>query len=271
LSAQRFLYKTAAEKNCDTVLTTFAFFATVAVLSTVFFAVGGAGFENPGFLVIVSLVNSASFTVATIAHMESLKHVPAAESYSIIRLNVVLVALFSIVYFDDRLSMFQVAGIVLAVAVIGILANGRIGRGGRRDLKRGFALVFLSLFAGAAASISSKFAATGVDKFAFISLTYIFSAAFSFILKNRLFKRESPGDRGTALKVGVWMGLLNIGGYYAFLRALETGPLSVIATITGMHFVVAIVLSAVIYKEKIDKRQSAGVVLTLVSVALLRM
>ena len=271
MSAQRFLYKTAAEKDCDTVATTFAFFATVAVLGAAAFVVTGATFRDPGFLIVVSLVNSASFTAATLAHMESLKHVPAAQAYSIIRLNVVLVVVFSVFYFDDHLSAFQVSGIVLALAAMRTLTARNGDESASENSPRGLALVFAALFAGALASVSSKFAALQVDKFAFIFLTYVFSALFSFILKNRIFKGGADGDMKMSVKIGVWMGLLNIGGYYSFLKALETGPLSAIATITGMHFVVAIVLSAFLYGEKVSRRQATGVALTAASVVLLRL
>lgn len=269
MSAQRFLYKTAAEKKCDTALTTFAFFVTVAVLSFIFFLSTGAKLQNPGFLIAVSLVNGASFTAATLAHMESLKYVPAAEAYSLIRLNVIPVVVFSIIYFNDPLSVFQISGIMLALAVIRILTAGG-GELAYKNARSGFALVFVSLFAGAVASISSKFAAINVDKFAFICLTYVFSAGFSFFLKDRLFKGDKRGKAKESFQLGVVMGLLNIGGYYSFLMALETGPLSVIAMITGMHFVAAIALAALIYGEKPNARQSTGVALTVVSIILMR-
>ena len=271
MSAQRFLYKTAAEKDCDTVVTTFAFFATVAILGGVAFVATGATFRDPEFLIVVSLVNSASFTAATLAHMESLKHVPTAQAYSIIRLNVVLVVVFSVFYFDDQLSALQLSGIVLALAAMWTLTARNDDEPASGNSPRGLALVFAALFAGALASVSSKFAALQVDKFAFICLTYVFSAVFSFLLKNRIFKGGADGDMKMSVKIGIWMGLLNIGGYYSFLKALETGPLSAIATITGMHFVVAIVLSALLYGEKVSRRQAAGVALTAASVVLLRL
>ncbi len=273
MSAQRFLYKTAAEKKCDTAATTFAFFATVAVASTLLFLAEGAKLQRPAYLVAVAFVNAASFTAATVAHMESLKHVPAAEAYSLIRLNVILVVLFSVFYFGDRLSALQISGIILALAVIKILTGGGFGIGGYKgsgNARQGFALVSISLLAGAVASISSKFAALNVDKFAFISLTYIFSALFSFFLKGRIFKGKAAGKKKESLRLGIAMGVLNIGGYFSFLKALETGPLSVVAMIAGMHFVVAIALSALIYGEKPNARQTTGVALTVVSILLMR-
>ena len=66
------------------------------------------------------------------------------------------------------------------------------------------------------------------------------------------------------------MGVLNFFGFYAFLTALETGPLSIIALITGMHFVIAVVLSVLLYREKMNSRRVLGIVLTLLAVFLMQ-
>ena len=69
---------------------------------------------------------------------------------------------------------------------------------------------------------------------------------------------------------GIVMGILNFFGFYAFLLALQSGPLSAIALITGMHFVIAIGLSVLFYKERLTLARSLGIALTLLSVFLLR-
>jgi uncharacterized membrane protein len=67
------------------------------------------------------------------------------------------------------------------------------------------------------------------------------------------------------------MGLLNFFGFYAFLTALESGPLSVIALITGMHFVIAVALSVLLYRERMTPRRILGIGLTLLAVVFLQL
>jgi drug/metabolite transporter (DMT)-like permease len=270
LSAQRFLYKVAAEKRCSTHWTTFSFFATVAVFSSGLFALTAEPTGDTGVLIFIALVNSVAFLTATVTHIESLKYLPAAECYSIIRLNVVLVVIFSVVFLGDRPAISQVAGIVLAVVVIRLLTRQDLEAGAIRNAKKGLPLVFISMACGAAASVSSKFAALSVGKFAFMSVSYIFSALLSVALRNRLYPETENGRVRDAVMIGFVMGVLNLAGYYAFLSALSTGPLSAIALITGMHFVVAIALSALIYRERLTPVKLIGVVLTVISVILLR-
>jgi uncharacterized membrane protein len=66
------------------------------------------------------------------------------------------------------------------------------------------------------------------------------------------------------------MGVLNFFGFYAFLTALESGPLSIIALIAGMHFVIAVALSVLLYREKMTPRRILGIGLTLLAVVLMQ-
>ena len=123
---------------------------------------------------------------------------------------------------------------------------------------------------GATASVSSKFAAMYSDKFAFMALSYLFGMIGSLGITRALSYDKARQNRSAALGLGVLMGGFNFAGFYAFLYALERGPLSLIAAIVGMHFVIAIVLSAVIYHEKINPVGLVGILLTVISIVLIR-
>ena len=71
--------------------------------------------------------------------------------------------------------------------------------------------------------------------------------------------------------LGLIMGLANFVGFFALMQALTTGPLSIIVSITGIHFVVAIALSAIVYRETPDTVRITGIGLTLISIILMKM
>jgi uncharacterized membrane protein len=75
----------------------------------------------------------------------------------------------------------------------------------------------------------------------------------------------------TTLVIGSAMGILNFVGFYAFLSALSHGPLSLVASITGMNFVVSVALSILIYREKMTYARIAGFLLTIISIIFLRL
>lgn len=272
MGIQRFLYKVSAERRCNTAWAAFSFMGTVTVLSGLFFAVSRGTIRDAPVLLMIALVNSASFLAGTVTHIEALKRVSVVTAYAIIRLNVVLVVLFSVLYFGDRLSRAQSLGVFLAFGVIVLLTRaGERPDGPRSGAKRGLILVFASLFAGAVASVSSKFAAMHTDPLAFMALSYALSSLGALALR-RAVNPEEPGQRrGAALRLGLCMGLANFAGYYLFLRALSAGPLSVVVSVTSLHFVISIVLSAVIYRERMTVLKGLGVLATVAAVLLMRL
>jgi len=272
MGTQRFLYKVSAEKRCNTAWTTFSFMATVAVLSSILFLVLEETVTNLQFLLFIGLVNSVAFLLATITHIEALKNIPASVAYPIIRLSAVFVVIFSVLFFKDRPSLYQVIGIVLAMVVIVLLTrdvNDETSSYVRR--KTGFLCIFVALIAGAVAIISSKFAAMHTNKMAFIAISYIASSVFALGMRKRLQTEEANENPKDALLIGFAMGLINFAGYYSYLKALSTGPLSIISSIIGMHFIIAIILSALIYREKLTPSRVLGISLTLVSIILLKL
>lgn len=271
MGVQRFLYKVSAERECDTAWTTFSFMATVTVLSVVFFLSRRETLTDARMLLLTAGINSASFVLGTITHIEALKHLPSGVAYPIIRLNMVVVVLFSVLFLHDRVSLHQVLGILLAIVVIVILTRDAEERkGSLGSIRKGLLLVFVSLISGSVASISSKFAAVYSNKLGFMALSYFLGTLFSAALIRTSGKERSGGSRKDAISIGLLMGLINFVGFYTFLTALSVGPLSIIVSITGLHFVIAVLLSVIVYKEKLSRTRILGMALAIASILFLR-
>lgn len=272
MGIQRFFYKVAAERNYPTPWVTFAFMATVTLLSGGTYLFQQHLPVNIGVLATVALINSISFLVATVSHIEALKYIPANIAYSIIRLNVVVVAVFSIVYFKEQISLLQGIGLLTAVAAMIVLTT-QMGADNTTTVQRkrqGVIFIALALLGGSVASISSKFAAVHTDKLAFMALSYLMGMIGSLAIPNVVSRHKATTNHWAALGLGIVMGGFNFAGFYAFLYALERGPLSLIAAIVGMHFIIAIILSALIYNEKIRPAGLVGILLTILSIVLIR-
>ncbi|MBE0596065.1 MAG: DMT family transporter [Desulfuromonadales bacterium] len=272
LGTQRFLYKVAAERNCSSPLTTAVFMGTVTLLSAAAFLVSGEPVGDLTSLVLLSLVNSVAFALATVANMEALRHLPAGITFPLTRLSLLVVILFSIFFFNERPTSFQWIGILLGFSVVAVLA-GNVGSQARPEGRAGAGLLFVTVcvLGGAIASISSKLAAVSTSKAGFMALSYLLATFFSLAIDKKWGKKTIGSKAGEAVKIGIAMGLLNFFGFYAFLSALASGPLSMIALITGMHFVIAIALSVVIYRESITRPRLIGIGLTLLSVFFLQL
>jgi drug/metabolite transporter (DMT)-like permease len=279
LGGQRFLYKVAAVRNCGTFLTTFCFMITVAVLSSGLLMLFPPVVPSLAFLALISLANSLTFVSATLAHIQALKHMPATVAYPLIRMNIVLVVLFAVVFLQERLAPLQILGVALSFATIWVLGRDNAPDNDARTKAKGLFLVFLAMLAGALSAISSRYAAQHTDLLAFIALSYIFSTVFTLALAPRMFtpgkahngpQTVPQGSRRLAAGIGLAMGLLNLAGFYLFLKALALGPLAIVASINGMHFLVAVVLSVLLFREKLTLGRLLGLALAIVAIVLLR-
>ena len=269
---QGFLYKVAAERRCDTARTTFVFMSTVAILSFALWIYLGESAGNLTALIILALVNSLSFLVATMTFIEALKFIPATTAFSVARFNLVILTVFSFAWFHDQLSPYQMTGIAIALVAMMILTKGMCKNGKQQEhSKRGAVFLVISLFASAIAGISSKFAAMYVGKLSFLAIVYTIAAISSLAFTKKQTPVKTQNGRMITLVIGIAMGILNFVGYYAFLSALSHGPLSLVASITGMHFVVSVVLSILVYKERLTFIRVIGFLLTILSILFLKL
>jgi len=269
---QRFLYKVSAERNCNTAWTTLSFMGTVALMSTILCFGSDEVLRNLPWLLILSVVNSLTFFADTIVTIEALRYLPTTVVYPVTRMSAVLVVIFSVIYFQDRLNLYQIVGIVLAIGVI--LTLTRFSEEEKREYKnvrKGLVLIVLAILSGAVAAVSSKFAALYTNQMAFIALTYTLSMLFSLGLRKPFEKGGASPRYGEALLIGFIMGLVNFGAFYSLLKAMEVGPLSIIIPVVGMNFVIANILASIVYRERLTWLKGAGILLTVASLLLMKL
>ena len=270
LGGQRFLYKVVAERHCSSGITTAVFMLTVTFLSGAMLLWSGDKVLAVPTLLILSLGNSSSFALATIANIESLKYLPAGISFPLTRLSLVVVVFVSVFLFDEQYTLFHWCGLALACAVVVMTALDIRGTSPMTKPHRlGFFYIAICILCGAIAAITSKLAAVMTSKSAFMCLSYAMGTIFSLAIEKKWGDFKQTNNITTTLVLGIVMGFLNFLGFFAFLTALEVGPLSTIAVITGMHFVVAIVLSVVIYHERLSTLRCLAIIGTILTVIVL--
>jgi len=269
---QRFLYKVSAERNCNTAWTTLSFMGTVALMSTVLWFASDETLKNPAWLLALAAINSLTFFADTVVTIEALRYLPTTIVYPLTRMSAVLVIAFSILYFQDQLNGYQVIGILLAMCVIMTLTRfSGEEKQKSRSIRKGLLLIGLAVLTGSMAAVSSKFAALYTNQMAFIALTYFLSMLFSLGLR-KPFENEGASRRhGEAMLIGILIGLVNFGAFFSLLQAMETGPLSIIIPVVGMNFVIANILAAVVYREKMTALKAAGILMTVFSLLLMKL
>lgn len=271
LGSQRFLYKVTAERGYSTGLTTAVFMATVCVLSTIVYVATDGKIVNYHVLITLALANSCAFAITTVSNIEALRHLPASITFPLTRLSLVMVILVSVFYFGEQLTSLQWLGIILGFSVVILMAKEvKQDTTTHGNSRYGLFFIGVCILCGAVASISSKLAAVSTNTAGFMALTYLFATFFSLLINKKWPTKNSASKNKELILIGILMGILNFFGFYAFLKALSTGPLASIALITSMHFVIAIILSVLIYHEKITCRRSTALALTLLAIIFLK-
>jgi len=267
---QKFLYKVAAERKCNSAWTTFSFTATVTIIGIFLFIVSGEAIPSVKLLLILGILNAAAYFFVIISNIEALKHIDSTVAYPIMRLNTILVVIFSVLYFNDTITSRQWIGVIMAVAVIGMLASERKTEHPDKKFRVGIAFSILGMVMAALATISAKFASMHLEINSFIVTSYFFCMIFAFLLRNHLQTKRESKNHKEALKLGFLIGLVNFGTFYLILQAYSRGPLSLIAAVYSLSLIIAITLSALIYKEELNKKKLLGIFLALVAIALIR-
>ena len=268
---QYFLYNVSAKKKCNSAWTSFAFMGTVAILSFIFFLVSNQKILNIAVFVWLVILSSVTYLAFTISRMETFKNIPVSVASPIIKMSIVLVMIFSLTYFKEQLSLYQIIGAIFAIIVIFVLTKQKEEEKIRHpNFKLGIILAMVTLIIGAISTIIVKFVTVfDINFLGFMLFSYILNALLSLVLIKRFQTEKEDSSPRNAVRIGISIGLVNFIGFYAFMTAVSLGPLSLISPICGMSFVVTIVLSVFIYKEKLNLKRILGIILAVLAVILM--
>lgn len=266
---QTFLYKVSAARKCNTALTTLSFMITVSILSLGFWIYTKQPLGNIKYLLIFAVINSVAFLTTTVTRINALKYIPTSISYPIIRTSTIFVVAFSLFYFKDTLSYYQFAGILLAVLVVFILyKNDKEDR--IKNFKIGLSLTLIAMVTSAISTTAQKFASLYVNKLSYITVAYVLNIFLVLALNKQIQgKTNKKAKKKDAWIIGLLIGIFNFIGFFYVLKAYSLGPLSIVAPLHDMNFVIAIILASIVYKEKLTKRRTLGIILSVISVILL--
>jgi len=275
IGIQRFFYNVAAKYNCNSLATTLIFMFSVSCISFIYIFATNTKISLNSYTLFLSFLNSITFSIATISHIQALKFSSPSLVYPFIRLNILIVVLYSCFILMERLTSIQLTGIFISIIALFLISSEfKNDSYKKKENKIGFIWASFAMVCGAISSISCKYAANYINKFVFIFISYVMSTFFLTIGLKLLNPKENLLSKKHYFKfatiiIGILMGILNILGFYCYLMALETGPLSIVVTINGMHFVIGIIMSAIIFKDKITKKSLYGIFLTIISLILL--
>ena len=269
---QGFLYKVSAERKYDTIWVMFSFMTTVTIFSVIMFFIAGEKIDSGATFLIISVLNAVFFFISTVACIEALKYMPANVFYPVMRSAVVLVIIFSFIYFHERPSAVQGVGIALSILVIFVLSGKKERKMiPKTNVRKVLFLILVVFIFGTAVTIVIKFASDLKAQFAFIALSYGINIVLSLVVKDRFRSDDKIKSKSQPLMIGAAIGVVNFLGFVTLLRAFAGGPLSITAPLIGMALLIYIILSFIFYREKVTMARVLGILLAVGATVLLGM
>jgi len=272
-----FLYKVGAECGFRSFHLVNIQSVTVAVLAFAFLILSGSQFPDAGTVLFYAGINSFFWALGTSCKISAMKHIPANVAMPLNKLNSVFVMLIGIIFFADKPSLRQSAGMILAVITLIMLSKKtdavKTARDNAKSHKRGVIYILIAAVAIALSMTTGKLAAMNVEKLPYIFLSYLMAALYTFAARKFFFRSEKPLPSNKKIKLvllGITLGGLNITGYYMMLKAWSTGPLSLVQGIVSLTMVISIILSAAAYKEKFTPRIAVALTLSILAAFLIK-
>ncbi len=270
-----FLYKVGAECGFRSFHLVNIQSVTVAVIAGAILLSSGAQFPDTGAVLFYAGINSFFWALGTSFKISAMKHIPANVAMPLNKLNSVFVMLIGIIFFADKPSLRQSAGMILAVITLIMLSQKSVEAvpSQFKSHKRGVIYILIAAVAIALSMTTGKLAAMNVEKLPYIFLSYLMAAAYTFAARKFFFREKEPVSSNKKTKLvllGIALGALNIAGYYLILKAWSTGPLSLVQGIISLTMIITIILSAVIYKEKFTPRIAVALALSMLAAFLIK-
>ena len=186
-------------------------------------------------------------------------------SSTFMKLGLLVSIIVSVVFFREMPTALQLTGFALAVAAI-ILINFKRESGNSGGFKAGLFLLLLG--GGLGDSMAKIFEELGNPALESQFLVYTFAAALILCTALMIAKKQRPGK--WEIIYGLLIGVPNYFSAKFLLAALETVPAVIVYPVCSVATILVVTVTGVlVFRERLEKRQWAGMGLILIALALL--
>ena len=214
------------------------------------------------------------FVLALVCMQSSIKANGAGLTAAFARLGLVVALGLSILLFRERPTVLQLVGAGLTLIAILLLRTDGGGEA-RQKIGKGFGLLLLTLGSGGCADAMAKvfdvYGSRAEDRLYFF---WLFVTAVLLCAALLLAEKKRTG-KPVLLKefaAGVLVGVPNYFSSWLLLRAIQVIPATVVyPSYSTATILLVMALSALLFRERLTKRQWPGVVLILIALALLNL
>jgi transporter family protein len=214
------------------------------------------------------LVAGICVAIANILLLESLRHMEVSLGSTIYRLNTIAVVILSVIFLNESISAFKLAGVGCGLVAVLLLYRHQSSTGSNTMLKTGLILVIVGALLRAVygvvtkAGLSAEADANGLILIS--SVCWIVSGLlYAVLIEHRYSITRSK------VSYALVSGLIVYGIVKTLVIALTMGEASVVVTIANMSFLVALFVALVTKMEVLSVKKASAMVFAVSAILLL--
>jgi drug/metabolite transporter (DMT)-like permease len=243
-------------------------YATASAISFILVMREG-GFNASSFTILLGIVTGSLYTGGLFLSMTTMGRRGASIAASITQLSVIVPVTASVFVFEEKLGGLQLLGVITAVASLPLLSYRKTNE--NEPTEKGLIPLFIAmLMVQGFAQLSSKtLVATGLEPERNMFFLTVFTSAMILTIPLAVKAKNNivlPRDAGYGLGVGTFNMLTNM----SILLALNSVPASLFFPLNGSAGLVLTTLMAMmLFRERINKMNTLGILLTVSAMILI--
>jgi drug/metabolite transporter (DMT)-like permease len=235
-------------------------------------ALRGLPFYEPRLLAM-GLLGAVTFVGGLGSYLQASRERDIAANWTIVNLSVMLPILVSVWWFKDVFSLTKGLGVIFTLTSIAVIGGGFRNVTGTAPASRWLTYISLAFFLNAWLVVLLRFVPAGYGP---VFTAYLYGIGLLVVLGCKLIRdRRWPTERalvgiGVVAAMTHWSGLmLTMAALVVVGRVSSQAGLVVYPITNGLVIPVAVILGALLLKQKISARSGMGVVLGMIAMVLL--
>ncbi|MDR6226047.1 drug/metabolite transporter (DMT)-like permease [Desmospora profundinema] len=210
--------------------------------------------------------------------MLALERGPASLTSPLVNTNILLVILFSILFYGERLSWMEGIGVTLLVAAVFLIPvdpDEKLAIKNRRWYALVIAATLLFTFRNGGLKVTDE---AGMAGEMILFYGYLFSLLWMSVeiwRRRSVSQTDNPGHSSAGIKKGlVWggvAGIFSFAGMQLYTIALIEGPASIVAPLFSTNSLVVALLSILFFRERLSQIQTLSLLLLFTGLVLTRL
>lgn len=221
--------------------------------------------------------NALLFSSGSLLLLLALARAPAAVVLPVHKLDSLLVVLVGVLVFANRPAPLQWLGIACGLGVVVVLTLPSSGAASseRRAGLLGVGLAGLAAICFAGSMTVGKLASVAVPRLPYVAVSYALTASYGLavllVQRSRKPEETAPLAPVSSLAWGALAGLLNVIGYLCLLEAFSAGPIALVQGVFASSLLIAVLLAALVTRERPRPRELLAMGLSLAALLLIRL